>query len=624
MSLCWALCGAAGTPATGDGARMCACQHTAVPEPFFIYRSTAFRHEKTSMTIRRAHRWLTGLAMAQALTATAADTAATPPASCVPAFSVTNLEHGFRFDRDCALPARQLAQLTADVDRAARRVHLPGGQRVALAKAANVMFEAAPAQAFERVAALVVVLASQGGGPADLDFAALARSWSARYALLRRQTRVAWTDDPLEAQVDTAIAALDLDAAAALLAAEVVEPGAPEALTAARCFVAGIVEWLRLSPKRALTFLRIAHALKPNDVDIAEFYSDLLEEAHQLEQAQPIVEVLALRYQVLAQDKPERWEPRLARALARMGRLYAVLALPQDAEMADLHALGVYWGLAREQPARYGPAVAQVLEALAALYRDAERPSDAIDAYREVLKLERALAQHDAKAYSADLARTLNDLGVLYASAHRRDEAQSVYTEALDLQRSLVKENALAHRAALARTLNNLGNLYSDGGQLADAEQAYGEALTIRRRLARESPTHDAPDMARTLTNLGVLYRKEGRPSRAEHAYREALRTLQVLQRGAPGTLRADEARTLNNLGVLLSKTRRRDEAEDAFRRAVALYGALDKKDPASYRADYARVLGNLAKLYAEMGKAHEARAAQEAAGKLKDTAQVQ
>jgi hypothetical protein len=38
-------------------------------------------------------------------------------------------------------------------------------------------------------------------------------------------------------------------------------------LTAARCFVAGLVEWLRLSPKRALTFLRIAHALKPSDVD---------------------------------------------------------------------------------------------------------------------------------------------------------------------------------------------------------------------------------------------------------------------------------------------------------------------------------------------------------------------
>lgn len=576
------------------------------------------------MTIRRVHRWLMGLAMAQALTATAADSAATSALPCAPALSVTDVDPGFRFERDCGIAPRALKRFAADADRAARRAHLPGSQRVALAKAANVMFAAAPPQAFEHVASLMTVLAAQGSRGADLDFAGLARSWRARYALLRRQTRIVWTDDPREPRISAAIAELDLDAAAALLAEQFAEPGAPDALTAARSFQAGLVEWLRLSPKRALTFLRIAHALQPNDIDIAALYSDLLEEAHLLEQAQPIVEALALRYQALAQDKPDRWQPRLAHALARLGRLYAALALPQDAEMADLRALGVYWGLARERPDRYGPAVADVLDALGALYRDAERPNDAIDAYREALKLERALAQHDGHAYAPDLARTLNELGVLYAMAHRGDEAQLAYVEALDLQRALVQENALAHRAALARTLNNLGNLYNDGGRLTDAEQAYSEALSIRRRLARESPTHDAPDMARTLTNLGVLYRKQGRPSEAEHAYREALRTLHGLARGAPGAFGADEARTLNNLGVLLSKTRRQDEAEEAFRRAAALYGSLEKKNPAAYRTEHARVLANLAKLYGEMGRVHEAQAAQQAAGKLGASAQSQ
>lgn len=573
------------------------------------------------MTIRRAHRWLTSLAMAQALTATAADSADTPLPPCVPALSVTDVQRGFRFDRDCGIAARQLERFTAEAGRAARRAHLPGSQRVALAKAANLMFAAAPAQAFERVASLVVLLAAQGGGRADLDFAAFARTWSGRYALLRSRTRIVWTDDPLEVDADAAVAVLDLDAAAALLAAELAEPGAPDALTARRSFEAGIVEWLRLSPKRALAFVRVAHALEPTDIAIAALYGDLLEEAHLLEQAQPVAEALALRYQVLAQDKPDIWQPRLARSLARLGRLYAALALPQDAEMADLRALGVYWGLARAHPDRYGPAVAQVFDALASLYREADRPGDAIDAYREALKLEHALAQHDASAYASDLARMLNDVGVLYAMTHRRDEAQHAYDEALELQRALVRENALAYQAALARTLNNLGNLYSDGGRLVDAEQAYGEALAIRRRLAHESPAHDAPDMARTLTNLGVLYRKQGRSVRAEHAYREALRTLQALERGEPGAFGADEARTLNNLGVLLSKTRRQGEAEEAFRRAVALYGALDKKDPAAYRADYARVLGNLAKLYGDMGRTHEAQAARQTLSKLREPA---
>lgn len=561
------------------------------------------------MTNRRAHRWLMALAMVQAVTAAAAETAS--PRPCVLALSVTDIERGLRFDSGCDLAPRRLAQFVADAERAARRARLTGGQRVAFVKAADLIFAAASPDAFDHVAPLVLALPAQATGRPDLDLSEFARTWIERLALLRKQMGVIRTDDPLEPQVAAATAELDLDAAAKLLAAELAEPGAPDALTAARSFEAGLVEWLRFSPSRALTFVRIAHALQPNNVDIAELYGDLLAEAHLYEQAQPVVEALALRYQALAQDKPDRWRPRFARELSKLGRLYAALALPQDAEMADLHALGISWGLAREQPDRFGPKVADLLAALGALYRDVERPDDAIDAYREALKLERVLVQRDAATYTAGLATTLNDLGVLYAMTHRSEEAQHAYVEALDLQRTLVRENPLANRPALARTLNNLGNLYSDGGRFDDAELAYAEALAIRRQLARESPTHDAPDLARTLTNLGVLYRKEGRVPLAEHAYREALRTLVRLDRAAPGAFSADQARVLNNLGVLLSKTRRQYEAEDAYRRAAALYAGLAKKEPAAYRGDYARVLANLAKLYADMGRKREAKAVQ-------------
>ncbi|MGN6085396.1 tetratricopeptide repeat protein [Trinickia sp.] len=571
------------------------------------------------MTNRRAHRWLTALAMAQAFTAQAA--APSPSLPCVPALSVTDVEHGFRFEQDCGIEPAQRDRFAADAWRAARRAHLPGRQRVAFAKAADWMFETNRGQPFSTLAPIVLTFAAQGEGGDDVDFAALARDWDERYALLRRQTRIMWTDDPLEPQVDAAVAALDLDGAAKLIGAELAEPGAPNDLIAARSFEAGIVESLRFSWKRALTFVRIAHVLRPDDLRIADFYGDLLVHARSLELAQPVYESLVLHYQVLAHDKPDRWRPPFARALAKLGHLYSGLALPADAEMADLHALGLYWGLAREQPARFAPAVADLLEALGSLYRDAARPSDAIDAYREALKLERALAQRDAGTYTPDLATTLNDLGVLYAMQHQAGEARDAYTEALALQRALVRENALAYRPALAQTLNNLGNLYSDGGQLAEAERAYDEALAIRRKLARESPAHDAPDMARTLTNLGVLYRKQGRTVSAEHAYREALLTLAPFERAGPGAVGADRARTLNNLGVLLSKTRRRREAEDAYRRAIALYHALAKKEPETYRGDYARVLGNLAKLYDEMGRKREAQAVLQTAAKLRQDA---
>lgn len=567
------------------------------------------------MSDRRAHRWLAGVAMAQALTAAAAS--ALPQPVCVPALSVTDVEHRFRFDRDCGIEAAELQRFAADAERAARRAHLPSNQRVAFAKAADLLFETAYPEPFTAIAPIVLSLAAQSVGQDDLDFVALARNWRDRYALLRLRTQMLWTDDPLEPQVGAAIGALDLESAAKLIALELAEPGTPDELIAARSFEAGIVEWLRFSPKRALALIRVAHVLQPDDLVVANLYADLLFEARMFEQAQPIYESLVLRYQVLAHDKPDRWRPDFARSLAKLGRLYSALALPADAEMADLHALGMYWGLAREQPERFGPAVADLLEALGALYRDAGRADDAIDAYGEALKLERALAQHDTQSYAPALATTLNDLGVLYATVHRANEAQSAYAEALVLQRTLVQENALAYRPALARTLNNLGNLYSEGGQFSQAHRAYDEALAIRRRLAHESPAHDAPDVARTLTNLGVLYRREGRPSQAERAYREALRTLAPFER-ATG---ADRARTFNNLGVLLSKMHRRSEAEDAYRRSIALYDGLAKKEPGTYRGDYARVLGNLAKLYGEMGRKREAQAALQTAAKLQQDA---
>ena len=572
------------------------------------------------MSNRRAHRWLASLAMAQALTSMAASQPPPLP-PCAPALSVTDVERRFRFERDCGVAPAQIQRFLADAGRAARRAHLSGSQRVALAKAANVIFATVPAVPLEAAAPIVLALAAQSTREDDVDFVTLAHDWNDRYGLLLRRLRVLRTDDPLEPQVDAAVAALDLDAAAKLLASELEEPGAPNDLIAARSLEAGIVEWLRFFPKRALTFIRIAHVLRPDDLDIADLYGDLLVEARLFEQAQPVYESLVLRYQVLAHSKPERWQRRFARALSKLGGLYAALTLPADAEMADLHALGMYWELARAQPERFGPAVADLLQALAGLYRDADRPDDAIDAYREALKLERALAQHDAPGYTPDLATTLNNLGVLYATAHRAGEAQSAYAEALALQRALVQDNALAYRPALARTLNNLGNFYSDAGQYAQAEQAYEEALSIRRRLALESPVRGGPDVARTLTNLGVLYRREGRTSSAEQAYRQALRTLDPLERAAPGAFDADRARTLNNLGVLLAKMHRRREAADAYRHAIALYGPLTKKDPATYRGDYVRVLGNLAKLYGEMGRKRDAQAMLQAAAKLRQEA---
>ena len=94
--------------------------------------------------------------------ATAAD--APQQAACAPALSVADVEHGFRFDRDCGIEPRQLKGFAVEADRAARRAHLPGSQRVAFSKAANLMFAGAPPDAFERVVPLALALPAQAAG----------------------------------------------------------------------------------------------------------------------------------------------------------------------------------------------------------------------------------------------------------------------------------------------------------------------------------------------------------------------------------------------------------------------------------------------------------------------------
>lgn len=539
--------------------------------------------------------------------------------ACTPAFSEADVTHGFRLQTPCGLHPALQKRLADAADRVARRALLTNRQRVAFAQAANILLGSVGAQALDRVAPLLAGLADPAQAHPDYDFVSTARLWRQRYRQLLDDIAIARTTDPLERDVDDAIARLDLDRAAKLLAEQLIEPKVPDDLTATRSYESAIVEWLRFSPHRALTFAELAHALVPDDIEIAATYADLLDDARRLDEAQRLDEFLIIRYQMLAQDKPDRWRPRMAMTLTRLGRLYEAEHLPQEAEMAYLHALGVYWGIAREHPLTYGPDLATTFADLGMLYRDVHRLPGAIEAYGEALKLERALERRAPAEFTPEVAVTLNDLGILYDMAERPDDAERALLEAIVIQRTLAQTNAAAYQSELARTLNNLGNLYADLARFDDAEQAYGEALALRRELARDHPAAYVPEVARTLGNLGVLYRMRGQPGRARAAYREALAAYRTLSLRHAAAYRSDEARTLNNLGVLLSSLHEPHGAEHAYRRAIVLYAALSRIEPATYRLDYARTLGNLARLYGETGRPREADATNREAARLTD-----
>ncbi|MGU7785213.1 tetratricopeptide repeat protein [Burkholderia sp. PU8-34] len=574
---------------------------------------------------------LSGIAMAALSTACAAAEVA---GACVPSFSEADVKSGLEVRTRCADSAPAITGLTERLNRAVKRDGLSAAQRVALATAANMMLHAVFSQAGHGApaidAALVNLetlfesLASQIRTRTDIDPAAEASKWNARYEDLLRRLSITRSADPAELQLDEAARRLDLEVASALLmrlAANV--PGTAQ-LSAARNYEAASIELLRFMPWNALPYLEKAHALQPDDADIATAFADTLLEQREPERAEPVYRALLSRYRALAQQKPAEWQPSIARTLGKLGSLHVMRQQQKDAEAAWLHTLEIYWALARVNAAAYDPALARTFDDLATLYRDTQRLPEAADAWREALALERALARQDPAMYRPAVAMTLNDLGIVYSATQRTHDAELAYREALDIQRALVRDNPAAWRPALASTLNNLGNFYSARDRLPEAEHAYQEALTLRQQLARENPALYQPDLARTLGNLGVLYRIERQPAKALHAYQQALQIVHALSRDTPSEYRPDEARILNNLGVLYSRTGRPRDAEDAWRRALDLYRQLAHGDPLTWRQDEARTLRNLATLLSHTRRSAEADAMKREADALIDSTPAQ
>ena len=141
-----------------------------------------------------------------------------------------------------------------------------------------------------------------------------------------------------------------------------------------------------------MPYLEKAHALQPDDMEIATAFADTLLVQHELERAEPVYQALLTRYRTLAQQKPAAWQPSIARTLGKLGGLYVMRQQQREAEAAWLHALEIYWALARVNPSAYSPAAASTIDSLASLYRDTQRPQEAADPWREALAL--ALDRH--------------------------------------------------------------------------------------------------------------------------------------------------------------------------------------------------------------------------------------
>jgi tetratricopeptide (TPR) repeat protein len=140
------------------------------------------------------------------------------------------------------------------------------------------------------------------------------------------------------------------------------------------------------------------------------------------------------------------------------------------------------------------PRIAKALNNLGRLYQAQDNFREAEASYRRALNIwEKALGlEHPS------VATGLNNLGALYRDQGRYAEAEPILKQSLAIwEKVLGPEDPY-----LATTLTNIGFLYCDLGRYAESEPLLKGGLTIREKVL--GPEH--ADVADSLHKLGVLY----------------------------------------------------------------------------------------------------------------------
>ncbi|NPB04633.1 MAG: tetratricopeptide repeat protein, partial [Thermotogae bacterium] len=119
-----------------------------------------------------------------------------------------------------------------------------------------------------------------------------------------------------------------------------------------------------------------------------------------------------------------------------------------------------YRELAKKDPDKYLPKLAKALYDLGNMYDDLGRHEEAIEPAEEAVEIYRKLVKKDENKYLPDLSDALNDLGVIYSNLGRHEEALKPTEEAVKYYRELAKKNPDRFLPGLALALNNLGLMY--------------------------------------------------------------------------------------------------------------------------------------------------------------------
>jgi tetratricopeptide (TPR) repeat protein len=282
-------------------------------------------------------------------------------------------------------------------------------------------------------------------------------------------------------------------------------------------------------------------------------------------------------------------DPRLAKSLGELGRLYTVRGRFDEAEPyleEQLHvtelALGtengqtipamgslIHFYLAHGTATKAKPLTEQLLSFLEGKLKDNMALSQVRVKLKKGMPLEAGIAEAapEARDPLIEWAITCDDLGNLYRENQDFDTSERLYKAALDLKSTVLGKEHLS----LANSYESLGLLCQERGDTASAEGYFKDSLAMTQKILSDanSQTYNRLD------RLAKSYIKDGRYKEAEDLYLRA----QASWKNSDSH-QGEEIRSLFALGSLYAQEKNYEAAAPVLERALQL--AEENEGPAS------------------------------------------
>jgi tetratricopeptide (TPR) repeat protein len=282
-------------------------------------------------------------------------------------------------------------------------------------------------------------------------------------------------------------------------------------------------------------------------------------------------------------------DPRLAKSLGELGRLYTIRGRFEEADPyleEQLHvtelALGkengqtipamgslIHFYLVHGTLVKAKPLTEELLAFLEGKLKDNMALSQVRVKLKKGMPLEAGIAEAapEARDPLIEWAIACDDLGNLYREKADFDTAERLYKAALDLKSTVLGKEHLS----LANSYESLGLLCQERGDTASAEGYFKDSLAMTQKILSDAN----PQTYNRLDRLAKSYIKDGKYKEAEDLYLRA----QTSWKNSDSH-QGEEIRALFALGSLYAQEKNYEAAAPVLERALQL--AEENEGPAS------------------------------------------